>query len=72
MALTLGGLRPVDPDAPVTHVSYYEADAFARWAGARLPTEAEGETAASGVPLGGHFLEGGHFHPTPSTAADER
>jgi len=65
-ALTLGGDRPVRPDEPVCHVSFYEADAYARWCGARLPSEAEWEVAASGAPHTGNFAEDDRLHPAPA------
>ncbi len=67
---TLAGRRPVAADAPVVHVSYYEADAFARWAGRRLPTEAEWEIASAGLPQDGNFLETGAFHPQAAPATN--
>jgi ergothioneine biosynthesis protein EgtB len=69
MVMTLSGLREVDKAEPVCHVSYFEADAYARWAEARLPTEAEWEVAARDVPIEGNFVESGLFHPTPLNIA---
>jgi len=62
---TLHGEAPLDPGAPVTHVSYYEADAYARWARARLPTEAEWESASPTGPVRGQFVEDGALLALP-------
>ena len=62
-SFTLNGLLPIDPNEPVTHVSHYEADAFARWYGARLAGEAEWEVASARVPIAGNFQDTGIYHP---------
>jgi len=65
--MTLAGLRPLQENEPVCHVSYFEADAYARWRGARLPTEAEWEAAARECPVEGNFYDQGALHPVPLT-----
>jgi ergothioneine biosynthesis protein EgtB len=67
--ITLSGRRRVDPLEPVCHVSYYEADAFARWAGARLAREEEWELAVQAQMIHGNFAESGRFHPAPAAAS---
>jgi ergothioneine biosynthesis protein EgtB len=69
---TLHGRRPIEPREPVCHVSYFEADAYARWAGGRLPTEAEWETVATDLPVTGHFAEQHRFHPRPADPGNDR
>jgi ergothioneine biosynthesis protein EgtB len=69
---TLHGMMPVDPLTPVCHVSFYEAEAFARWANERLPTEFEWEIAARDAPLEGNFVESGALHPLPLRKAPAR
>lgn len=68
---TLSGLRKVDPNEPVTHLSYFEADAYANWAGARLPTEFEWERAAANITSEGNFVETERFHPEALNRAPE-
>ena len=78
---TLQGLVAVDPNTPVCHINYFEADALARWAGARLPTEFEWEfvarsltsgnhTGSGAAPLQGNFVESTSFHPLPQQSRD--
>lgn len=61
---TLNGIRKIDMNEPATHVSYFEADAYTRWAGVRLPTEQEWEVASNGLEIAGNFVENEYFHPT--------
>ena len=67
---TLAGLQPLNESEPVTHISYFEADAFANWSGARLATEFEWEYAAVGQPIEGNFVETDRYHPAPVSSRD--
>lgn len=68
---TLGGVRELNMDEPVCHISYYEADAFARWSGNRLPLESEYETMLLSTPITGNFIEDDLLHPAPATEENQ-
>jgi ergothioneine biosynthesis protein EgtB len=72
MHYTLAGPQAVDPAEPACHLSFFEADAFARWAGARLPSEFEWEVAAREAPLEGNFADHERFHPQPLNDATDQ
>ncbi len=71
MQFTLSGARKVGPNEPVTHISYYEADAYARWKGCRLPTEQEWEHACGSLEIEGNFVDEDHFHPVAASPKKE-
>ena len=69
--MTLSGMRPLEHATPVCHLSFYEADAYARWRGARLPTEPEWEAAAGNEAVHGNFVESSVYHPRPAHDAND-
>ncbi|MEO1188505.1 MAG: SUMF1/EgtB/PvdO family nonheme iron enzyme, partial [Pseudomonadota bacterium] len=71
-AMTLSGLQRVNLEAPVSHISFYEADAFATWSGARLPSEQEWEVAARDHAIEGTFAGAGYYQPQVQTASAQR
>jgi ergothioneine biosynthesis protein EgtB len=71
MQFTLGGLTQLNPHEPVCHLSFYEADAYARWAGKRLPLESELEVVLANQPVNGNFVDGDHLHPLPAAKAGQ-
>jgi len=71
MQFTLGGLRELAADEPVCHLNFYEADAFARWAGKRLPSESELEAMLEEQPVTGNFADRDLLHPAPAGDAGQ-
>jgi ergothioneine biosynthesis protein EgtB len=71
LQFTLGGLTALNPNEPVCHISFYEADAYARWAGKRLPLESELEIVLAQQPVIGNFVDADYLHPLPAGAAGQ-
>src|SRR5665811_296314 len=69
--MSLSGMRAVHPAEAVCHISYFEADAYARWAGKRLPSEAEWENSAASCARAGNFVETEIFHPLPAPSSSD-